>query len=226
MRITCHHVALQRWEQAGFVTSHSCRRKQKEAAHGASDVYNVDAPQTHNLGHAAWMRTRGAQQVAGVDGVEERVGGEATALDGQPVQLPLLVGLGQDVLLDGRLAHQPVDVHRPGLPNAVAPVLRLRGTAAMAAPSARAQADTLPGRRFMMEDVGRLFLPHMVEQIQPAKEAQSCPSGRNRMDRLRASLQTVGVQKRNILNRCHGQDYVWLPLRCAVPTWASWAGFP
>lgn len=42
------------------------------------------------------------------------------------VQLALLVALGQNVLLDGALAHQPVDVHLTRLPDAVAPVLCLR----------------------------------------------------------------------------------------------------
>ena len=41
-------------------------------------------------------------------------------------RLPLLVRLGQDVLLDGGLRDQAVDVHGARLPDAVAPVLRLQ----------------------------------------------------------------------------------------------------
>lgn len=41
------------------------------------------------------------------------------------VQLPLLVALLQDVLLDGVLAHQAVDVHLPRLPDPVAAILGL-----------------------------------------------------------------------------------------------------
>lgn len=40
--------------------------------------------------------------------------------------LPLLVALGQNVLLDSGLGDQAVDVHRPRLPDAMAPILRLR----------------------------------------------------------------------------------------------------
>lgn len=53
------------------------------------------------------------------------VGGEARGLDGQPVQLSLLVTLPQNILLNRVLRHQPVDVHLPGLADAVAPVLSL-----------------------------------------------------------------------------------------------------
>ncbi len=42
------------------------------------------------------------------------------------VQLALLVTLGQDVLLDGFLADQTVDVHFTRLTNTVTPVLGLR----------------------------------------------------------------------------------------------------
>ena len=52
--------------------------------------------------------------------------GEVPSLYGQVSQQPLLVGFLEDVLLDGSLADQPVDVHISGLANAMAPVLRLR----------------------------------------------------------------------------------------------------
>ncbi len=42
------------------------------------------------------------------------------------VQLALLIALGQDVLLDGFLADQTVDVHLTRLTNTMAPVLGLR----------------------------------------------------------------------------------------------------
>lgn len=68
--------------------------------------------------------TLDAQQFPGVELLEE-VGVEAAGLDGQMVQLALLVALVQNVLLDGALRHQAVDVHLPRLPNSVAPVLGL-----------------------------------------------------------------------------------------------------
>ena len=71
------------------------------------------------------IRTCGrTQEVAGVD-LGEEVGVEAAGLDGQEVQLALLVALGQNVLGYRALADQPVDVHLPGLPYAVAPGLGL-----------------------------------------------------------------------------------------------------
>lgn len=49
-----------------------------------------------------------------------------SALDGEVSEQALLVGLAQDVLLDCGGRHQPVHVHVARLPDAVAPVLRLR----------------------------------------------------------------------------------------------------
>ncbi len=68
--------------------------------------------------------TLDAQQLPGVELLEE-VGVEAAGLDGEVVQLALLVALVQDVLLDGALGDQAVDVHLPRLPDPVAPVLGL-----------------------------------------------------------------------------------------------------
>lgn len=51
---------------------------------------------------------------------------EAARLDGQEVEVPLLVALQQNVLLDGLLTNQAVDVDLPSLPDAVAPVLSLQ----------------------------------------------------------------------------------------------------
>ncbi len=65
-----------------------------------------------------------AKQLARVELLQE-VGVEAARLDGQVVQLALLVALVQDVLLDGALGDQAVDVHLPRLPDPVAPVLGL-----------------------------------------------------------------------------------------------------
>ena len=53
-------------------------------------------------------------------------GGEVAALDRQVAEQPLLVRLLDDVLLDGALGDEPVDVDVPRLPDPVAPVLRLR----------------------------------------------------------------------------------------------------
>ena len=55
----------------------------------------------------------------------ELVGVEVTGLNREVVQLALLHRLFQDVLLDGSLAHQPVDVNLAGLPDAMRAVLRL-----------------------------------------------------------------------------------------------------
>jgi len=74
-----------------------------------------------------WQRRRTleAKDLAGVELLEE-VSVEPPGLDGEMVQLALLVALGQDVLLNGALAHQPVNVHLPCLANAMTPVLRLQ----------------------------------------------------------------------------------------------------
>ena len=55
----------------------------------------------------------------------ELVGVEVTGLNREVVQLALLHRLFQYVLLDGSLAHQPVDVNLAGLPDAMRAVLRL-----------------------------------------------------------------------------------------------------
>lgn len=65
------------------------------------------------------------QKVCRVDFLQE-VRVEAPALYGQIVQLALLIALAQNVFFDRALADQAVDVHLARLPNAVAPVLRLR----------------------------------------------------------------------------------------------------
>ena len=69
--------------------------------------------------------TLDAQQLSGVELLEE-VSVEAARLDGQVVQLALLVALVQDVLLNGALRHQAVDVHLPRLPDPVTSVLGLQ----------------------------------------------------------------------------------------------------
>ena len=66
-----------------------------------------------------------AKKIPGVELVQE-LGVEAARLDGQVVQLPLLVAVHQNVLLNGLLADQAVDVDLPGLANAMAAVLRLQ----------------------------------------------------------------------------------------------------
>ena len=66
-----------------------------------------------------------AQDLARVE-FAEKFGVEAAALDGQVVQLPLLIALAQNVLLDGVFRHQAIDVHFARLPNAVAPILGLQ----------------------------------------------------------------------------------------------------
>lgn len=48
---------------------------------------------------------------------------EASTLNGQPVQLSLLITLAQDVLLNGVAADEPVDVDLSRLTNAMATVL-------------------------------------------------------------------------------------------------------
>ena len=65
------------------------------------------------------------QQLFGVE-LLQKLCVEAARLDGKVVQLAFLVALGQDVLLDGFLADQTVDVHFTGLTNTMAPVLGLR----------------------------------------------------------------------------------------------------
>lgn len=65
-----------------------------------------------------------AQDLAGVE-LLQVIGVEAARLDGKVVQLAFLVALRQDILLDGALRYQAVNVHLPCLANAVAPVLRL-----------------------------------------------------------------------------------------------------
>lgn len=68
-----------------------------------------------------------AQQVLGAD-LGQEFGVEAAGLDCKVIQLPLLVALRQDVLLDGGFRDQAVDVHWPRLPDAVAPILCLGDT--------------------------------------------------------------------------------------------------
>jgi len=68
--------------------------------------------------------TLNAKQLPGIEFLEE-VCVEAAGLDGQVVKLALLVALVQDVLLNGALRHQAVDVHLPRLANSVTPVLCL-----------------------------------------------------------------------------------------------------
>lgn len=65
-----------------------------------------------------------AQDFARVEACEE-FGVESTSLDGKVVELTLLVTLSEDVLLDGMLSHQAVDVHLACLADAVAPILSL-----------------------------------------------------------------------------------------------------
>jgi len=48
---------------------------------------------------------------------------EVSALDGDVAEQPLLIGLLQDVLLDGPLADQPVNVDVAGLANPVTTIL-------------------------------------------------------------------------------------------------------
>jgi len=68
--------------------------------------------------------TLNAKQLPGIEFLEE-VGVEAAGLDGQVVELALLVAFVQNVLLNGALRHQAVDVHLPRLPNSVTPILCL-----------------------------------------------------------------------------------------------------
>lgn len=56
----------------------------------------------------------------------QQVSVEAPGLDGEVVEVALLVAFVQNVLLDCFLADQPVDVHLPRLANPMAPVLRLQ----------------------------------------------------------------------------------------------------
>lgn len=65
-----------------------------------------------------------AQDFARVEACEE-LGVESTSLNGKVVELTLLVTLPQDVLLNGVLSHQAVDVHLACLTDAVAPILSL-----------------------------------------------------------------------------------------------------
>ena len=63
----------------------------------------------------------------------QKLGVEPPRLDGQVVQVALLVALGQNGLLHRLLADQAVDVHLPGLTYAVAPVLSLHRAARLSA---------------------------------------------------------------------------------------------
>jgi hypothetical protein len=65
-----------------------------------------------------------AKELPGVD-LLKKLSVEAPGLDSQVVKLPLLVRLDQDVLLDGFLRHQAVNMHLSSLSNTVAPVLSL-----------------------------------------------------------------------------------------------------
>jgi len=85
---------------------------------GATILQNP--PPTPRL--TSWLNP---QQLLGVELLQELCV-EAARLDGKVVQLALLVALGQDVLLDGFLADQAVDVHFTRLTNTMAPVLGLR----------------------------------------------------------------------------------------------------
>ena len=82
---------------------------------------NPCCPPPH-LALTSWLNP---QQLLGVELLQELCV-EAARLDGKVVQLALLVALGQDVLLDGFLADQTVDVHLTRLTNTMAPVLGLR----------------------------------------------------------------------------------------------------
>ena len=55
----------------------------------------------------------------------QQVSVEAPGLDGEVVEVALLVTLPQNVLLDGVLRDEAVDVHLPRLADAVAPVLHM-----------------------------------------------------------------------------------------------------
>jgi hypothetical protein len=79
-------------------------------------------------GHGS-RRTGGgscAEEIPWADGAQEGVGGEAPRLNSQMVQSSLLIAFGQDVLLDGGLAHQTVDVNWSGLPDSMTAILSLR----------------------------------------------------------------------------------------------------
>lgn len=73
-------------------------------------------------GHTCRLK---AKQIPGVELMQD-LSVETAGLDGQVVQLPLLVALHQNVLLDRLLTDQAVDVDFPGLANAMASVLRLQ----------------------------------------------------------------------------------------------------
>lgn len=64
------------------------------------------------------------KQLPGVELLQE-LGVEAAGLDGQMVQLSLLVTFGQDVLLNGLLTDKSIDVDLTCLPYTMTPVLSL-----------------------------------------------------------------------------------------------------
>ena len=72
------------------------------------------------------LRGLRAENLADGHFLEEGLRGEATLLERKLAEMALLIGLLEDVLLHGALAHQPVDVHVARLPDAVRAVLRLR----------------------------------------------------------------------------------------------------
>ena len=85
-----------------------------------------NVPQNAGLHMAGFKpRTLHAQQLTWVE-LLQKVGIKTARLNGQVVQLPLLVALKEDVFLNCLLADQPVDVHLSRLPDAVAPILCLR----------------------------------------------------------------------------------------------------
>lgn len=65
------------------------------------------------------------QKVSGVELVQD-LSVEAARLNGQVIKLSLLIALDQNVLLDGLLADQAVDVDLTSLSNAMTPVLCLQ----------------------------------------------------------------------------------------------------
>ena len=81
-----------------------------------------------------------SQKLPGVELLQELCV-EATRLNGQMIQLTLLVALGQDVLLNGLLADQTVDVDLTCLTNAMTPVLSLRKLTQMVVLSSKTTVD-------------------------------------------------------------------------------------
>ena len=89
-----------------------------------------------------YLHTLEVKEVLWVKFLQE-ISGEASTLNGQVVQVPLLVAFCQNVLLNCFLADQTINVHLPGLPNAVTPVLRLQSAEAAVNHCASDIADML-----------------------------------------------------------------------------------